>query len=177
MTKISMENEYFKWLCSLIFGENNSYEMLAVKLYNADFRYTIPMDGNREADGINLRYRFGRERGYEDYIIAEYLDISVCSVLEMMTALCIRIEDIMECDERDRTGEWFGEMLRSLGLDGQTDDRFDEEQVDAAITRFLDGDYGKNGCGGLFTVQKPCDMRGVELWYQAQYWMGEKLLE
>lgn len=177
MTKGSIEKEYFKWLYSLIFGENGSYEMLAVKLYNAPFRYTMPMDGNREADGIDLRYRFGRERGYEDYIIAQYLDVSVCSVLEMMTALCIRIEEIMECDERDRTSEWFREMLCSLSIDVQTDDCFDEEQVDEAVTRFLDRDYEKNGRGGLFTVQKACDMRQVELWYQAQYWMGEKLLE
>ena len=43
---------------------NKSYRRLFYKLHDTEFAYTIPMDGNRAEDGIELRYRFGREQGY-----------------------------------------------------------------------------------------------------------------
>lgn len=175
MIRGKIEDEYFEWIYRLLFKSDNSYKFLLTSLYNIPFEYTIPMDGNREADGINLRYRFGREKGYEDYVITQDLDICICSVLEMMTALCIRMEEIMECDNRNRTGEWFMEMLCSLGLKEQTNNRFDEKKVNRIISRFLQQKYEKNGKGGLFTVKKLCDMRQTELWYQAQFWMYEHL--
>lgn len=177
MAKATIEREYFEWIYSMLFGGDRSYAELLKELHRIPFRYSIPMDGNREADGVNLRYRFGNERGCEDYIIAQYLDVLPCSVLEMMTALAVRIEEIMECDEQNRTGEWFAEMLGSLGLSEMTNGNVDVSAADKIISRFLDREYKPNGKGGLFTVQKACDMRRVEIWYQAQYWMGENLLE
>lgn len=158
----------------MLFGDDDSFTEILAELHRIPFRYTIPMDGNREADGINLRYRFGYEHGYEDYIIAEYLDNSPCSVLEMVTALAIRCEEIMECVEsNDRTGEWFWEMLVSLGLD---DSSIDIHEIRDKVDSFLDREYEPNGKGGLFTVSRNCDMRSVEIWYQMQYWLGEKFI-
>ncbi len=135
------------------------------------------MDDNREADGINLRYRFGYECGYEDYIIAEYIDIAPCSVLEMMAALAIRCEEIMErADNANLTGEWFRVMLRSLGLAKYDNAQMDISAVRSITERFLDREYKPNGKGGLFTVSRKCDMRNIEIWYQMQYWLDEKII-
>lgn len=174
VTKNKLEREYFEWMYSMLFGNDDSFADILAELHRIQFRYTIPMDGNREADGINLRYRFGYESGYEDYIITANLDILPCSVLEMMTALAIRCEEIMECAESDNhTGVWFRAMLVSLGLDNPNIDIWEiQDRVDA----FLNREYKPNGEGGLFTVSRNCDMRNVEIWYQMQYWLGEKFI-
>lgn len=175
VTRDKLEHEYFEWMYWLLFGEDRSYIKLLAELHRIPFRYTIAMDGNREADGLNLRYRFGYERDYEDYIIAQYLDIPTCSVLEMMTALAIRCEEIMErADEENLTGEWFREMLHSLGLISMNNAHIDISTVHKRITRFLDREYAKNGEGGLFTLSRDRDIRNVEIWYQMQYWLDEK---
>ena len=177
VTRDELDREYFDWIYSMLFGNDASYTELLDELHQMTFRYTIPMDGNREADGINLRYRFGYERGYEDYVIAQYLDVTPCSVLEMMTALAIRCEEIMErADNEDLTGKWFCNMLDSLGLIGMKNTRIDISAVRKIASRFLDRGYSPNGKGGLFTVSRKCDMRTVELWYQMQYWLDEKII-
>ena len=76
------------------------------------------MDADRAEDGINLRYRFGYENGYESAMIASYLDDRPCSVLEMMVALSMKMEEqIMDDpDIGDRTSVWFWKMIDNLGL-------------------------------------------------------------
>ena len=121
MTKSELNDPYFEWMYRLVVDDrysNKSYRRLFYKLHDTEFTYTIPMDGNRAEDGIELRYRFGREQGYRDAVIANCLDIRPCSILEMMIALAIRCEEhIMEDpDIGNRTGQWFWSMLVSLGL-------------------------------------------------------------
>ncbi len=100
MTKSELNDPYFEWMYRLVVDDrysNKSYRRLFYKLHDTEFAYTIPMDGNRAEDGIDLRYRFGREQGYRDAVIANCLDIRPCSILEMMIALAIRCEEhIME---------------------------------------------------------------------------------
>lgn len=177
VTREDLQHEYFEWIYSMLFGEDGSYTRLLAELHRIPFRYSIPMDGNREADGINLRYRFGYELGYEGYVIAKDLDVLPCSVLEMMAALAVRCEEIMErTDNRNLTGEWFRNMLVSLGLADMNNARFDISMVYEIVSRFLDRGYSRNGKGGLFTVARKCDMRTVEIWYQMQYWLDEKII-
>ena len=96
MTKSELNNRYFNWMCQLVsvqqYSQGRSYVRLLRFLYKTDFYYTIPMDGNREADGIDLRYRFGYENSYKESMITTHLDNRPCSVLEMMIALAIRCE-------------------------------------------------------------------------------------
>lgn len=130
MTKSELNDPYFEWMYRLVVDDrysNKSYRRLFYKLHDTEFAYTIPMDGNRAEDGIELRYRFGREQGYRDAVIANRLDIRPCSILEMMIALAIRCEEhIMEDpDIGNRTGQWFWSMLVSLGLGSMSDVRFD----------------------------------------------------
>lgn len=181
MVRDDVLNEYFDWMCQLVSDKqyigDRSYRKLLSKLHNIPFTYTIDMDGNRAADGIDLRYRFGYERNYEDYIIASFLDDKPCSVLEMIVALALRCETIMEDpDYGDRTGEWFWGMIESLGLESMDDTSFNRNYVDDVIDIFLSRDYGRDGRGGLFTIKHPKrDLRTVEIWYQMNWYLDSIL--
>lgn len=173
-------NEYFEWMYQLVCKDTKglSYRKLLCKLFDTPFNYTIAMDGNRAEDGVDLRYRFGYECGFDNSAVADCLDDKDCSVLEMMVALAIRCEEhIMDNpDIGDRTGKWFLDMIVNLGLEKMTDDRFDKRYVERILHRFLNREYGRNGDGGLFTVHhNRIDMRSVEIWYQAMWYLDEVL--
>lgn len=161
-----MEEKYWKWMISLV--NAREYTRLCQILENIPFTYDLVMDGNRADDGINLRYRFGREMGYSDREIAT-LDMSDCSVLEMMVALAIRIEVSIMDDplQGDRTAVWFHEMLQSMELDMYTNLYVDANEVTRKVYRMLNRTYWSTGQGGLFTIPH-CreDLRQVEIWYQ-----------
>ena len=183
MTRIELIHLYIDWMYQLVVDDrysNQSYHKLFAQLYDTEFTYTIPMDGNRAEDGIDLRYRFGREYHFEDAMVTAYLNDRPCSVLEMMVALAIRCEDhIMDDpDIGNRTGQWFWNMLVSLGLGAMNDVRFDPDYVDDVIERLLDHDYQANGEGGLFTVEYArYDMRSIEIWYQMNCYLNEIMSE
>ncbi len=183
MTRDELIDQYFDWMYQLVVDDrysNRSYRKLFTRLHDTEFTYTIPMDGNRYEDGINLRYRFGREYGYSDSMIAACLDDRACSILEMMTALAIRCEEnIMDDPEiGNRTGQWFWGMLVSLGLGSMDDVRFDRNYTDEVLERFLNHDYRRNGEGGLFTVRHSrMDMRRTEIWYQLNWYLNELVRE
>lgn len=173
MTREELNDRYLNWMYQLVcddrYSKRTSYHQLFAYLHSRPFEFSIGLDSNRAADGEDLRYRFGSEQNYGDHLVARYLDDRPCSVLEMMIALSIRCEEhIMEDSEiGDRTGQWFWNMITSLGLGSMTDSRFDIDYVGETIDRFLDRDYERNGKGGLFTIEHPNrDMRSVEIWYQ-----------
>lgn len=95
-----------------------------------------------------------------------------------MIALAVRCEEhIMDDpDIGDRTGQWFWNMIVSLGLGSMTDERFDGEYVDEVVDIFLNREYERNGEGGLFTVNDTDrDMRNVEIWYQMHWYLNENM--
>lgn len=179
MMNSDIEQQYFNWMESLIRTRKkspNSYKKLLHHLYEREFTYIIPRDENREADGINLRYRFGYEAGYEDVVITNEIDIRACSVLEMMIALALRCEESMMSNPEygDRLGHWFWGMVDNLGLGEMSNSVFDEHYADIALDRFINREYSPDGKGGLFTVKHPPkDMRNVEIWYQANWYFDE----
>lgn len=177
MDRNELNDRYFDWLCDIVvpFG---CYRLLAY-LHGIDFTYTIPMDGNRAEDGIEMRYRFASDEGYDYRIVANYIDDRPCSVLEMLVALAVRCEEhiMYDPDMGDRTCVWFWEMISSLGLDSMSDEYFDEGQVEDVIEHFLNRDYEPNGKGGLFTVTHASrDMRNIEIYYQMHAYLEDKNL-
>lgn len=171
-TMKSIDELYFDWMVQKCHGEHR--RQLLSLLHTIAFTYQNPMDGNRYDDGINLRYQFGDEASYSPSRIARELDIRSCSVLEMMLALAIRIEVHIMKDEDigDRTSFWFDRMLDSLGLGWVTDDQFRRGYCVDVIYRFLNRDYKPNGQGGLFTVEGKGDLRNVDIWYQAMWYLS-----
>ena len=168
-------NDYFEWLWNFTKCRGHSQNRKIITLlHNIEFRYSIPMDANREEDGINLRYRFVTEVGipknYQE--VYGYLD-GPCSVLEMMIALAIRCEESImdDPDIGDRTSEWFWLMMKNLGLDYMSDRKFDRDIAEEKISIFLDRKYKRNGEGGLFVVNGRRDLRKVEIWYQMCWYL------
>lgn len=177
MTRGKLLDLYFEWMCQLVDGKECERRLL-MYLHEVKFTYSIPMDGNRAEDGVNLRYRFGREHGYDDALVATYLDDRSCTVLEMMVALAIRCEDhiMSNPDMGNQTARWFWAMIDSLGLTDMTNDRYDEQYIESVIDTFLNREYKRNGKGGLFTV-RGCrrDLRSIEIWYQMCYYLDDIL--
>ena len=168
-------NDYFEWLWNFTKCRGHSQNRKIITLlHNIEFRYSIPMDANREEDGIDLRYRFiteiGIPKNYQE--VYGYLD-GPCSVLEMMIALAIRCEESImdDPDIGDRTSEWFWLMMKNLGLDYMSDRKFDRDIAEEKISIFLDRKYKRNGEGGLFVVNGRRDLRKVEIWYQMCWYL------
>lgn len=178
MLERRISDEYFEWMYEKVccfrgvgrndihdrFSEEVSFRRLLTQLHGIEFRWILPMDRNRAEDGLNLRYQFTYEVGYESYM-ADYIE-GPCSVLEMMVALAINTEESIMDNPRfgDRTGQWFWGMVVSLGLGGMNDRRYDERLVDDVIDDFLRRNYEPNGRGGLFTIRNcPYDLRDVEI--------------
>lgn len=168
-------NDYFEWLWDFTKCRGHSQNRKIITLlHNIEFRYSIPMDANREEDGIDLRYRFitevGIPKNYQE--VYAYLD-GPCSVLEMMIALAIRCEESImdDPDIGDRTSEWFWLMMKNLGLDYMSDRKFDRDIAEEKISIFLDRKYKRNGEGGLFVVNGRRDLRKVEIWYQMCWYL------
>lgn len=174
MTYDEMEKLYFDWIKNLISNdvEASDYEKLLSFLNDIPFSYIIPMDDNRISDGIDLRYRFGYETDIPYAQIATYLDIKSASLLEVMVALSLRIEE--QFINGDDVGRWFWIMIDNLGLIEYKDLYFDKAKVDRIIKKFMERDYNKNGSGGLFiTNDITKDMRNIEIWDQMHLYLNE----
>lgn len=179
-----ISKDYFDWMYKLVYGDKKynslSYYKLLYALHDTEFTFLISKDANRASDGIDLRYQFGYECGYSDDYIAKNLDISPCSVLEMMIALSINGEQHIMDDPKygDRTGQWFWNMIVSLGLSNMDDRNFDDLYFRKVMQRFLNREYERNGKGGLFTIHdNSLDMRSAEIWYQFMWYLDELFLE
>lgn len=161
------DDEYFEWMYRIItedrFSRRISYRKLMMHLHDVEFIYYILKDENRAEEGVELRRRFS---GHSKY--------GPCSVLEMILALAIRIEEnIMDnTDYGNRTGQWFWGMINNLGLGAMDDNHYDREYVDSVLERFLNRQYEPNGKGGLFTI-RDCDrdLREVEIWHQMCWYL------
>lgn len=171
-----INDAYVNWLLDLVckdrYPKQISYKTLLLYLDNVQFVSLLRNDSNRAADGIDLRYRFALDFGVDPEIAMDMLG-GPCSVLEMMIALAIRGESFMDDPSvGDRTRQWFWGMIKSLGLDTMTDDKFDERYVRDTVDRFLNREYEPDGRGGLFTIRNcEYDLRTVEIWWQLCWYL------
>lgn len=175
MTREELAVRYFDWLCDQIDGHRYlpaaSYDKLLIHLHNIEFRYLLPMDENRAIDGEDMRWRYAYEQGWRS--VPRCLD-GPCSVLEMMVALAVHCEELMDDPTiGNRTGQWFWGMIVNLGLGDMSDIRFDAVHVDEIIERFLNREYEPDGRGGLFTIRRCSrDLRYVEIHHQLNWYLN-----
>lgn len=168
----NIANEYFDWMCELVCDINDPLYSQHISLLNAlherEFTYILDMDYNRAMDGMDLRYRFAYEKNYDYRIVAKYLDIGPCSILEMMLAVAFHCENTMEDPELgNRLSYWFWEMVKSLGL------YYSLSNIDEKLNRFLNREYFSNGEGGLFTIENcKYDLRTIEIWKQMCWYLN-----
>lgn len=183
MTAGILRKKYFLWMAQIVGNpqgkyRRKTYRSLLERLNETEFIPFHPMDENRADDGVELRYRFGREEGIPDAEIATNLDNRECSVLEIMVSLAIRMEETITSDPDygNRTGLWFWDMVDSMRLLDMDDSQFEPKKVEQALDRMIHREYASNGRGGLFTVREPReDMRNVEIWYQMMWWLTDNL--
>lgn len=119
-------------------------------------------DESRAADGIALRDRAG----------CDIPDGTPCSMLEMMAALALRTaEDFFGWPLSEKAARLiFCSMVHSLRTP-------EDRDISEAARRYLDGNYGPDGCGGLFYIPfYTGDMRQLEIWRQMQLWLGANYL-
>lgn len=172
---------YFLWIYHKVMDGirgDKVYKKLLRFLHDRYFSSAIPMDTNREEDGYDLRFRFAYEEKIDARVVSSEIDDRPCSILEMMAALAIRMDEqiMAEPDKNDRTGKWFFEMLNNLGLVGMDDNNFSLAKAKRIIDRFLDHDYSHDGKGGLFYIPKSeRDMRTAEIWYQMNWYINYKM--
>lgn len=166
-----ISNEYFSWLCNCISNkfsqDSHSYRKLLTFLHSTPFEAVYDGDKNRAVDGQELRYSYSFVMDEDPDDVLKYLD-GECSLLEMMVALALKCEGIMQ-DTRygNRTAQWFWHMVISLGLGSMIDQFFDPKRAKFITDKFITHRYLPNGKGGLFTVRDTKeDFRQKEIWYQ-----------
>ena len=176
-----LERNYYEWLCHQICTTLEctrkacEYSKLLYFLYSTPFDYTIEMDFYRAQSGINLRYDFGKEKHVSAEDISGYLTDKSCSVLEMIIALCKRIDYIlMDSDKGDTTGTWFWTIIGNLMLDKYPDHDFKPDDV--IVRNLLNRDYTKDGVGSMFPMPG-CrhNLREVDIWYQAMWYVTDSI--
>lgn len=169
-----IKEDYFSYICGMV-GIDPDYTELAQYLLSVPFNYILPMDANREADGIDLRYNFGYDYGIDQVLIVNELDICQCSVLEMLAALSLRVNNIITSEQNAQFIFW--SMIENLGLESQTNGYFNKSYCEDRINKFLNREYQPNGEGGLITLlDPPTDLRKVEIWDQLIWWINENEL-
>jgi len=191
MTPEDFVRDYFDWLYDQVCYDDlteirrlPTYHELLWRLYQTEFYWMsyCPLDENRAKDGVYLRRTYIAENAYpQDLFNAEPFSTMPCSVLEMMIGLAVRCEENIMCNDSkgDRTGQWFWNMLTSLGLEKLNDERWyelasPEKTVDKKLQIFLDRQYKPNGKGGLFTVKNPrTDLSKIEIWRQMHMYLGQ----
>ena len=175
---------YFEWITSIVMPDRDirkSYFRLLEELNNIPFTYINPLDQNRDVDGKNLIYHFAYRANIPNNVVEEYLPRPEhASVLEVLVALSFKIEEEIMSDPQcgDRTAKWFMLMLDNLGLSYYSDQSWSygvsDCQVNEIVSRFLYRDILPNGEGGLFIVKRPySDMRDVDIWTQANWYISE----
>lgn len=185
MTRLN--NIYLPWLVSFVVDEDSfkRYSTLFEKLYFTEFNHRLLFehDFDRSMDGKNMRWRFERTVGntLHDISSSEFIAFEEmpCSLLEMIIALALRMEENIATDERqgDRTGMWFWEMLTNLGLGYMTNDRFDIHEYERCVNNFHNRTYDPDGKGCLFRSKtKPIQqMANLDIWYQMCAHMNDAL--
>lgn len=168
-----VDNEYFEWLCSQVgYLNGDGYDILLGCLHSVPFRWVISSDSNRAEDGLELRDIFVDSEGWNTYPIEN----EPCTVLEMMVALAMRIEnDIMWNGEEDRTQEWFWIQVSNLGLDIFDDDHWDGMEVKAILDQFMDREVVGKEMVCCFPVRGWTlrEQKKAEIWYQMQAFLME----
>lgn len=162
---------YYQWLLNHVESPiAETHTMLLDTLHNIEFTWKLPMDANRAADGINLRYIYIELEGVDELYDDEYFSEHgyKCSVLEMLIALTTRFATDVVGESFMSPANYFWILMENVDLIKYTDAHFDEEAVRDAIFDFLDN-------GGLFPLNGPSkNGKDTELWYQMCEWFREK---
>lgn len=175
MTGEPLDEPYLRWLYSQVGNvrlrsPSRTHWTLLQRLFSKEFVWLIPNDDNRLEDGRDLRIEFVDEYFQDDDIDPMWLELG-CSMLEMLIALCRRLNFEDDCLT---VAEWFWELIHNLKLKTTDSDCNHEETVSAILDEVIWRTYREDGLGGLFPLKHPKeDQRDVEIWYQLSAYLLE----
>lgn len=174
--------DYLLWLGGFVCPPSvrDQYQSLFCVLTERAFVSKVFHDDNREVDGLKMRDKFAKEELGGNYDFWVGILPEECLIIEVLIGIAYRMEWEFLHDEEigNRTGEWFWELLKNIGLNEQDDLNFDENYVQMRLSILVDRTYESDGRGGLFPLRRPphgIDVRDVELWYQMNWYISEKL--
>ena len=174
--------DYLLWLGGFVCPPSirEQYKSLFCALTERSFTPKVFHDENREIEGIQMRDKYAEEELGGNYDFWVGVLPEECLVIEMLVSLAYRMEwDFLhDSDIGDRTGKWFWELLGNMGLSDQDDLNYDEDYVQMRISILVDRTYSSNGLGGPFPLRHPphgIDSKDVELWYQMNWYISEKM--
>lgn len=158
------------------------YEELFKLLQNIEFTWLIERDENRAGDGMELRddYNVPHDIVFGERDIQIYFMEHPCSVLEMLIALAIRVDEEYLGDPADPHPEdFFWEMIKNLDLDCFTNKALQKSSkadvIQTIIRVWMDRCFAKNGLGSPFPVYNDDrDQRNLEIWDQMNSYINEK---
>lgn len=171
-------SDYFDFLLNKVFRDYDDralYTSLCMVLFTTKFTYILPMDENRNVDGLNLREEYFAETGRS---VEFGLMKGRSSVLEVLVSLANYCDRIMCISQKDFSWFWFMQMLHNLKLDKYTNDRFNDvyvhNDINAKLNVFLMRQYDYYGYGNIFVVKRPMeDMKIVDIATQAGWYLRE----
>lgn len=179
--ELSLNDKYFRWLLAILGFKNPAtcgYISMLSYMYSRDFKLTDPIvghDDNRLNDGFDLRALYSNN--FTDPEFPPIFEEPV-SVLEVLVAFAVRIDDDVMYNGSLHASKWFFIMVDNLGMTGFKDEYLgidwvidDEEQI---IDIWMSRQYGPDGKGSIFPVKYTTfDQRNLEMWYQMQEWFKE----
>ena len=167
--------DYGSWILHRVGFFDRRHDLLMEELHNFKFVSYVNFDDNRVRDGIGLRSDFLNDRAvsYKDYV-GDFRD-HFCSVLEVLAALAIRIEEEYIGDPKEFHPEHiFWEMICNLGLDRYDDSWFKPRDIYDILDTWMRREFSRNGEGSIFPLKRTRrDQRKIQIWDQ----MNEYLLE
>lgn len=135
----------------------------------------VPLDEVREQRGINIRNNFAAMLDVSQQgIFLNEMNGTNCSILEMMVALSIDINDMMVLSD-DTYFEYFWMMIDNLHLDWAKDTDFDMDIVSKIFDDLLSrkyengGMFRKNFCGSKWDLSNDF----VDLYTQASQYFAK----
>lgn len=182
--KDSIKNTYLEYLKSFVMpysgksipNPDPTYNVLFKVMHQTDFYWILERDANRAEDAYNLREMFLQRNGIH-YMTRNELGMDgPASFLEMLIALCQRVEKDITYDQysaRDLFWSIIANLKFTWFFDGNISDK-DVNYAKGAMAVVMDRMYGKNGAGGMFPLKSSTrDQTKVEIWYQVNAWLIE----
>lgn len=164
--------DYRNWLLEQVQFMKKGYDLLMTELHNSPFEFSVDHDENRAEEGLELRDEFLSEYG-----LLSVIDFKMeeCSVLEMLVALAIRIDNEYTGEPGEPHPEIiFWEMVSNLGLDKCTDRRFRKDFVYKVLSIWIKREFERNGVGSIFPLKHSRrDQRDIEIWAQMNEYLTE----
>lgn len=174
-----LKEPYILWLENELTSEgthpDHSYFELVWMMFEKEFTWgpeyawSVDMDDNRLADGMELRAEFADLHGASRTGMNH---LGPCSFIEVLIGLSRRLAFVAG----GTAPRWAWQLLVNLGLDRMWDhlSRSKSQAASHIMDVVIQRDYEPNGVGGFFPLAwADRDQRKVELWYQLNAYVEE----